>query len=111
MREGALRFVWTDGATDYKIYMIPNGGFRFDFPIESESRRWYEPGMVIVAIERVGCFHFNLFHGDTPFGEDYVHEKLNLPMEPAGKIAELFNMMRDALSGGASPPGKKNVLV
>jgi len=111
LKQGSLRFVWTDGSTDYRIYMMPSRVFDWDFPIQSEIARWKERGMVIVAIERVGCFHFRLFESGETFGEDYVHEKIGIPLDPAKDIADLLNMIRAFLSDSGQAQHGKNIIV
>jgi hypothetical protein len=64
--------------------------------------------MVMVGIERMGCFHFKLM---TPrsesFHEDYVAEKLGLgsPSDAVG-ITNLLNMISQIYS---KPEGEQNI--
>jgi hypothetical protein len=64
--------------------------------------------MVMVGIERKGCFHFRL---TTPrsesFHEDYVAEKLGLdPGSDTTEITNLLNMISQIYS---KPEGEQNI--
>lgn len=51
--------------------------------------------MVMVGVERKGCFHFNLMGGETKeLHPEYVAEKLNLDGTDAEGIAGLLNAIR-----------------
>ncbi len=54
--------------------------------------------MVAVAIERMGCFHFQLMdnrQGD--FFPEYIMEKLGLPGEDAVHMTRLLNFTHQSL--------------
>lgn len=76
LRHGPVFFSWTDGATHHDIYMIPSRNFGTIFEAPDKIQAWERYGMVVVGIERIGCFYFDLLSGKESFHEDYVTEKL-----------------------------------
>lgn len=93
--DGPVMFSWTNGGTQYDFYMIPSRCFRTWFMAPEKIHRWVGYGNVVVAIERKGCFHFNLMSGTQEFAGDYVGEKLSLERtdKECGELAELFNLI------------------
>lgn len=58
--------------------------------------------MVAVAIERKGCFHFQLMGPESwMVTRDYVEEKLSLPGEDAEHMAKLLNLTHAVLTGAS----------
>jgi hypothetical protein len=53
--------------------------------------------MIAVAIERLGCFHFQLMGRGSRFFPDYIMEKLSLPGSDAEDFAALLNFTHEAL--------------
>lgn len=54
--------------------------------------------MVAVAIERKGCFHFQLMSKrNGAFFPDYIEEKLDLPGTDAIHMTKLLNLTQEAL--------------
>jgi hypothetical protein len=98
LREGPVMFSWTDGSTQYDLYMVPVSSFKTRFEAPEKIHRWFSYDHVIVGIERKGCFFFDLLSGTQAYSPEYVAEKLGLdPMEKdSAGVAHLFNMIVEA---------------
>lgn len=95
LKDGPVMFSWTEGYTHYDFYMVPAQSFATVFKAPQKIMNWRWFGMVIVSIEKMGCFNFDLMSGTQDFKSDYVSEKLGLDHEgvTAERIAELLNMI------------------
>lgn len=94
LEDGPVMFSWTEGATHFDFYMVPNRYFNTMFAAPQKTQTWRRTGQVIVSIERKGCFNFGLLDGQD-FKPDYVAEKLGLDHNSSTpeRIAELFNLI------------------
>jgi len=96
LKKGPCRFSWSDGKTAYNMYFLPMTDIQIFLQAHGTAAGWIDFGMVMVAIERLGCFHFNLMGSGPPIHEDYVAEKLNIQSKTTSiDIANFFNIIRE----------------
>jgi len=95
LKDGPVMFSWTDDYTHFDIYMVPSRYFETVFLAPMKIANWRYHGMVIVSIERKGCFNFDLMSGTQDFKSTYVAEKLGLDYEGSTveQVTELLNMI------------------
>jgi len=89
----SLRIVWTDSrGFACPIYFVPSATLDSYYDTTSHTTRWRDSGMVVVSMEKLGCFHLNLLNrGGKEFSGEYVAEKLGVDKgHTANKLAEFL---------------------
>lgn len=95
LKDGPVMFSWTDEKTHFDFYMVPSRYFETVFLAPQKIMNWRWHGMVIVSIERKGCFNFDLMSGEQSFYPGYISEKLGLDKDGSDSesVCEFLNMI------------------
>ena len=99
---GPVYFSWTEGKTHLDVWMLPEKHLKTAWLAPERSIGGLRHGMVLVGIERKGCFFFNLLSGKDEFYGGYLNEKLGWGDDPEHlgqtitDLATLFTMISHA---------------
>lgn len=95
---GGIQFSWTSGGSAYDVYVVPMPSIKTWMLTAPGGKRG--PSVCLVAVERIGCFYFELlaYHwGKSEYGTGhYVSEKLGLPMDVAKQFGKFLDLIREA---------------